>query len=99
MTYGEAFAVQPFSNILQTITLTGDQLDSGAEKQRQRPPAGQVTSPFPLQIFEHRWATRSTPGAPLGSRVSDVDGRPAPPCRPPAETYRVTVNNFLVGRR
>ena len=35
VTYGEAFAVQPFSNIMQTITLTGAQLKAVLEQQWQ----------------------------------------------------------------
>jgi 5'-nucleotidase len=35
VTYGEAFAVRPFSNIMQTITLTGAQLKAVLEQQWQ----------------------------------------------------------------
>ena len=43
VTYGEAFAVQPFSNIMQTITLTGAQLDAVLEQQWQPRPNGTTT--------------------------------------------------------
>ena len=33
VTYGEAFTVQPFGNIMQTMTLTGAQLDAVLEQQ------------------------------------------------------------------
>ena len=33
VTYGEAFAVQPFSNLMQVVTLTGAQLDALLEQQ------------------------------------------------------------------
>ena len=35
VTYGEAFTVQPFGNIMQTVTLTGAQLDAVLEQQWQ----------------------------------------------------------------
>ena len=35
VTYGEAYTVQPFGNIMQTVTLTGAQLDAVLEQQWQ----------------------------------------------------------------
>ena len=35
VTYGEAFAVQPFGNMMQTVTMTGAQLDAVLEQQWQ----------------------------------------------------------------
>jgi 5'-nucleotidase len=40
VTYGEAFAVQPFSNIMQTVTLTGAQLKTVLEQQWLPQPDG-----------------------------------------------------------
>ncbi len=86
VTYAEAFAVQPFSNTLVTMSLTGAQLKTVLEQQ--------ATAAKTLQIsasLTYTW----TKSAPVGSKVSnlkinnvDVD---------PAATYRVTVNNFLAG--
>ena len=91
VTYGEAFAVQPFANILQTITLTGDQLDRLLEQQWQ-PQADGSTIVRTLQISNTLRYTQ-TLGAPIGSRVSGITigGEPVTP----TGTYRVTVNNFL----
>jgi 5'-nucleotidase len=91
VTYGEAFAVQPFANILQTITMTGDQLDRVLEQQWQ-PQADGSTIVRILQISDTLRYTQ-TPAAPLGSRVSGItiDGAPVTA----TGTYRVTVNNFL----
>ncbi|SFP83369.1 5'-nucleotidase [Amycolatopsis arida] len=88
VTYGEAFTVQPFGNILQTITLTGAQLKAVLEQQWQ--PGG----PRILQISSTLRYAYST-SAPVGSKVSDlrVAGTPVDP----AAEYRVTVNNFLAG--
>ena len=91
VTYGEAFAVQPFSNSLVTLTLTGAQLKAALEQQAT---AGSDGSGRMLQIsngLTYSWST----SAAVGSKVSnlqingvDVD---------PAATYRVTINNFLAG--
>ncbi|MCR6487100.1 bifunctional metallophosphatase/5'-nucleotidase [Amycolatopsis sp. OK19-0408] len=87
VTYGEAFTVQPFSNIMQTITLTGANLKNVLEQQW----APGVNPKF-LQIsssLHYSWSA----SAPQGSRVSNltVNGTPVDP----AATFRVSVNNFL----
>ncbi|WP_037364399.1 bifunctional metallophosphatase/5'-nucleotidase, partial [Amycolatopsis orientalis] len=87
VTYGEAFAVQPFSNIMQTITLTGANLKNVLEQQW-----GQSGGTKILQISKSLHYTYSA-SAPVGSRVSNltVNGTPVDP----AAKYRVSVNNFL----
>ncbi len=86
VTYGEAFTVQPFGNIMQTITLTGAQLDAVLEQQWQ-PTATRI-----LQISATLRYTQ-TLANPVGDRVSGitVGGVPVDP----AASYRVSVNNFL----
>lgn len=84
ITYGEAFAVQPFSNILVTMSLTGAQLKAVLEQQ--------ATTGKVLQIsasLTYSWST----SAAVGSKVSDmkINGVDVDP----TATYRVTVNNFL----
>jgi 5'-nucleotidase len=84
VTYGEAFAVQPFSNTLVTMTLTGAQLKAVLEQQAI---AGRT-----LQIsasLTYSWSA----SAPVESKVSDlkIGGVAVDPATP----YRVTVNNFL----
>ncbi|MFI6029374.1 bifunctional metallophosphatase/5'-nucleotidase [Amycolatopsis magusensis] len=86
VTYGEAFTVQPFANIMQTITMTGANLKAVLEQQWQQ------ASPRILQVsstLEYAYSSSAAPG----SKVSDltIDGRPVDP----AGTYRVSVNNFL----
>ncbi|MBW4719632.1 bifunctional metallophosphatase/5'-nucleotidase [Saccharothrix obliqua] len=92
VTYGEAFTVQPFGNILQTVTLTGAQLKAALEQQWQ------VVNGTPKQIvlqpsagLTYRWSA----SAPIGAKVSDVvlNGTPLDP----AASYRVTINSFLQG--
>lgn len=86
VTYGEAFAVQPFANIMQTITLTGTNLKNVLEQQWT------ATTTRILQISATLHYTYSQ-SAPLGSRVSNitVGGVPVDP----NGSYRVSVNNFL----
>jgi 5'-nucleotidase len=86
VTYGEAFTVQPFSNIMQTITLTGEQLKAVLEQQWQ------ADATRILQISSTLNYTYSA-SAPIGSKVSGItiEGTPMDP----AAEYRVSVNNFL----
>jgi 5'-nucleotidase len=91
VTYAEAFAVQPFSNSLVTLTLTGDQLKAVLEQQAT---AGSDGSGRLLQIsysLTYTWTTSAT----VGSKVSNlmINGVAVDP----TASYRVTVNNFLAG--
>jgi 5'-nucleotidase len=91
ITYAEAFAVQPFSNSLVTMTLTGAQLKAVLEQQAT---AGSDKSGRMLQVSASLTYTWST-SAPAGSKVSDlkINGIEVDP----AASYRITVNNFLAG--
>lgn len=85
ITYGEAFSVQPFANVLVTMDLTGADIDAVLEQQFS---GGNGILQIPASLTYTRSAS-----APAGSKVSDVriNGVPIDP----AATYRVTVNNFL----
>lgn len=90
VTYGEAFTVQPFNNLVTTYTLTGAQLKETLEQQWAGY-AGQTTTKF-LQVsagFTYSYNTT----LPLGGRVSDLklNGTPIDP----AASYLVTTNDFL----
>jgi 5'-nucleotidase len=90
VTYGEAFAVQPFSNIMQTTTLTGAQLKQVLEEQRKDGVDDTATTWLQVSSTLHYTWTRS---AAFGSRVSNltIAGTPVDP----SAGYRVSVNNFL----
>ena len=86
VTYGEAFTVQPFGNIMQTVTLTGAQLKDVLEQQWQ-PDVTRI-----LQVsstLRYTWSQ----SAPAGDKVSElrIDGVAVDP----ATSYRVSVNSFL----
>ncbi len=91
VTYGQTFAVQPFGNVLQTLTLKGSDIKAALEQQWCQPNAA---SDKILQVstgFTYSWSA----GAACGSKVSamQLSGLPIDM----AATYRVTVNNFLAG--
>ncbi|PPK65921.1 bifunctional metallophosphatase/5'-nucleotidase [Actinokineospora auranticolor] len=91
VTYGEAFAVQPFSNVMQTITLSGSQLKTVLEQQWQPQPNGTTLIRF-LQVsstLHYSWSQ----SAPQGNRVRDITVAGVPV--DPNGKYRVSVNNFL----
>ncbi|GID26522.1 bifunctional metallophosphatase/5'-nucleotidase [Paractinoplanes brasiliensis] len=90
VTYGEAFTVQPFNNLVVTQTFTGTQLKAVLEQQFAGH-EGQTTTKI-LQVsngFTYTWSA----SAPLGSKVSNLalNGTPIDP----AASYKVTTNDFL----
>jgi len=93
VTYAEAFAVQPFSNLMVAMDLTGQQLKDVLEQQFVgcgQPVNGQKI----LQVsagFTYSWSI----SAPCGSKIFNMMLNSTP--IDPATTYRVTVNNFLAG--
>ena len=99
ITHGEAFAVQPFSNIVTTLTLTGAQIDTVLEQQfsiNTGSNAGQPRTPDPTVLlpstgFTYTWNA----AAPLGARVDPTTIKLNNVTIDPVATYRVVVNNFL----
>ena len=91
ITFGDAFAVQPFGNSLVTLTLTGAQIDRVLEQQWD----GQGTSPKVLQVsgglHVHVERVRRRSAAAWTRRRSRSTASPS--TRP--RRYRVTVNSFL----
>ncbi len=89
VTYGEAFTVQPFNNLVTTQTFTGAQIKTVLEQQRF---PGASATPLVLQVSDGFTYTYS-PSAAAGSRVSNMalNGTPIDD----AATYRVTTNDFL----
>ena len=88
ITFGELFAVHPFSNTLVTLTLTGEQILQILEEQWQRERAR------PLHVsrgFSYEWRENAQPGARVVPGSVTLNGQPLDR----AARYRVTVNNFL----
>lgn len=86
VTYGEAFTVQPFGNVMTTLTLTGAQLRAVLEQQFL-PAAPRILQPS--AGFAYTW----TESAAVGSKVSNMMLNGV--AIDPATSYRVSVNNFL----
>ncbi|GLW10343.1 bifunctional metallophosphatase/5'-nucleotidase [Microtetraspora sp. NBRC 13810] len=86
VTYGDAFTVQPFNNLMQVVTLTGAQLDALLEQQYQ---VNRTLAPSASLGYT------VSASAPVGSKVSDIkiNGTPVTD----AQQIRVAANNFLVG--
>ncbi len=93
VTFAEAFTVQPFGNSLVTMTLTGAQVERVLEQQvfPSDTPNGTGTMLQVSSGLHYTW----DPARPAGDRIDPasiaLNGLPVVP----AQTYRVTVNNFL----
>ncbi|MFE7518474.1 bifunctional metallophosphatase/5'-nucleotidase [Streptomyces halstedii] len=93
VTYGEAFTVQPFTNMMNVVDLTGAQLVAALQQQVS---GSNEASPKILQISEGLTYT-------LDLTKSGADRVVAGTIRlngeaiDPAKTYRVAMNEFLAG--
>jgi 5'-nucleotidase len=87
ITYGEAFNVQPFANVLTTMDMTGTQVEAVLEQQFT---GGNGILQIPASLTYDRCNTLP---ACAGDRVQNV--RINGVLLDPGTTYRVTVNNFL----
>jgi 5'-nucleotidase len=93
VTYREAYNVQPFSNILQTFSMTGTQIDTLLEQQwiAGRPGGRDVLRLGISDGFTYSWSA----SAPFGSKVDPASIKLNGVTLDPAGTYRVTANNFM----
>ncbi len=85
ITYGEAFSVQPFANVLVTMDMTGTQIDALLEQQFT---GGNGILQIPASLTYERHPATAAPDRVRNIRINGVP-------IVPATTYRVTVNNFL----
>lgn len=87
VSYGQAFAMQPFGNSLVVMTLSGRELKALLESQRRgtHPPLLLA----PSHGLSYRWLSKARPG----QQVADLmlEGRPVRE----EQSIRVTVNSFL----
>ena len=90
-TYAEAFAAQPFSNNLVTVTLTGGQIATLLDQQfaQHMPKILQVSSNV---SFKYTYDAASKTGLVDHASIT-IDGAPLDEQR----TYRITVNSYLAG--
>ncbi|MFE7609850.1 bifunctional metallophosphatase/5'-nucleotidase [Streptomyces celluloflavus] len=93
VTYAEAFTVQPFTNMMNVIDLTGAQLLAGLQQQVSGP---NTASPKILQISRGLTYTLDMTKTGADRVVKDsvqLNGAPIDPTK----TYRVAMNEFLAG--
>ncbi|MEU5639137.1 bifunctional metallophosphatase/5'-nucleotidase [Streptomyces milbemycinicus] len=93
VTYGEAFTVQPFTNMLNVIDLTGAQLITALKQQVS---GSNEASPKILQVSKGLTYTLDLTKAGADRVVADsvkLNGEAIDP----AKTYRVAMNEFLAG--
>jgi 5'-nucleotidase len=95
VTHGEAFAVQPFSNIVTTMDLTGEQIETMLEQQFTVSATGALRSSptvlLPSTGFTYTWNGTG----PAGDRVDPATIKLNGTTLVATQTYRVVVNNFL----
>jgi 2',3'-cyclic-nucleotide 2'-phosphodiesterase (5'-nucleotidase family) len=93
VTYGEAFAVQPFGNLLVTMDLTGAQIEQLLEQQAI---AGRPGGREVLILGVSRGFTFAYDASrPFGDRVDPSSIRLNGTTLDPAASYRIVTNNFL----
>ncbi len=93
VTYGELFAVQPFGNTVNALTLTGAQIDDVLEEQFQLG-GGPRDSQLILGTSEG-FAYTYDLDLPYGERVIDSSITVGGVAVDPAASYRVVANSFL----
>ncbi|WP_028804331.1 bifunctional metallophosphatase/5'-nucleotidase [Streptomyces sp. 142MFCol3.1] len=93
VTYGEAYTVQPFSNTVNLVNLTGAQLITGLQQQVS---GANEAAPKILQVSSGLTYTLDLTKTGAARVVTDsikLDGAAIDP----AATYRVAMNSFLAG--
>lgn len=86
VTFEEAFAVQPFSNNLVTMTLTGQQIHDLLEMQFTQTGILQVS-----KGFSYEWSASALKGDKIDPASIKLNGVTLSP----GASYRVTVNSFI----
>ncbi len=92
VTFGEAFTVQPFGNLLTTVTMTGAQIEQVLEQQAIATRSRPVLILGVSKGLEFGYQA----SAPFGARIDPASIKLNGTVIDPVATYRVTVNNFLV---
>ncbi|MFD9225656.1 bifunctional metallophosphatase/5'-nucleotidase [Streptomyces sp. NPDC060064] len=93
VTYGESFTVQPFTNMMNVVDLTGAQLITTLQQQVSGP---NEASPKILQVskgFTYTLDLKKTGAARIDVASVKLNGVAIDP----AKTYRVAMNEFLAG--
>ena len=92
VTYGESFAVQPFGNLLVSMTVTGAQIDTLLEQQWSSVDgSGKFLHLGVSDGFSYSYSKSAAIGAKVDPATIKLNGK----ALDPAGKYRITVNSFL----
>jgi 5'-nucleotidase len=91
ITYSELFTVQPFSNVMTVLTLTGAQIKALLEQQFDNPTAGQTRFLQVSNGFTYSYKLAAPSGQHVDAASIKINGTPVDP----SANYRVAENNFL----
>jgi len=92
VTYRQLYEVQPFGNVLNVVTLTGDMLKRLLEQQFDNPSAGEMNVLQVSNGFSYRYRSSAPPGQHVDPDSIAVNGRRIGP----TDRVRVEASNFLV---
>ena len=101
VTYGAAFAVQPFNNLVVSMDLTGAEIKQVLEQQWNGGNEGTNRKILQVSGLSYTWdassALETGASALVGEVLVDDDGDPATDMVPlvDGDTYRVAMNNFI----
>ncbi|MBT0772597.1 bifunctional metallophosphatase/5'-nucleotidase [Kineosporia sp. J2-2] len=93
VTYGESFTVQPFGNLLTSMTVTGAQIETMLEQQWTTQTDGSVKF-LHLGVskgFTYSWSKSGAVGDKVDPSTIELNGETIDP----DASYRITVNSFL----
>jgi 5'-nucleotidase len=91
VTYGEAFSVQPFSNSIFAVNLTGSQIDELLEEQFDNPSPGINSILQVSRGFNYTWNQSAPSGQKVDIKSIKINGKSIDP----KESYRVAANGYL----
>lgn len=91
VTYGEAFTVQPFANVMAVKTMTGDMIKRLLEQQFDNPSAGQRRVLQVSQGFAYSYDLSKPAGQRVDASSITINGARVVP----TQSYRVAMNSFL----
>jgi 5'-nucleotidase len=95
ITHGEAFGVQPFSNIVTTKTMTGAQIELVLEQQFTVSATGALRTTPVILLVSHGFTYTWDGTGPAGNRIDPSLIKLGGVTLNLAANYRVTMNNFL----
>lgn len=93
VTFSDAFTVQPFGNLLTTLSLTGAQIKTVLEQQFDNPTPGETRILQVSKGFTYSYDLSEAAGSRVDAGSIRIDGAVVDP----TATYRITVNSFLAG--